>query len=264
MWSNLIPNCALEVILIGDCRSMLMRRLYYCLVWFTFVLHIELVGCAFVPIPRSYCYEQLYNSNGIMTFHYIACATLDISRHGFWCTWMFKVQIRLSLLENVNLIALHIIFHSIHLVEFVHLNEHATKTCNLDIGCNSLGDFLTSQGFSTLKLVPMWNIGNVHFQAARDHIKFPQQMCWKTEIFGVHSKKPTSFSICKSWLIVFWMLNLGSGQFPLLCWTFCNAALLNMSVQCFRWSVSSNCSCDAFAFAVDKMCYLTCEQKSRM
>lgn len=192
-----------------------------------------------------------------MIFHYIACATLDIS--WFLMYMMFKVQIRLSLLENVNLIALHIIFHSIHLVEFVHLNEHAIKACNLDIGCNSLGDFLT-----TLKLVPMWNIGNVHFQVGRDHIKFPQQMCWKTEIFGVHSKKPTSFPICKSWLIVFWILNLGSGQFLLLCWAFCNAALLNMSVQCFRWSVSSDCSCDAFAFAVDKMCYLTCEQKSRM
>jgi hypothetical protein len=216
------------------------------------------------PYPHSFCYEQLYNSSGITTFHYIACVTLDISRHGFWCTWMLKVQIRLSLLENVNLIAPHIIFHSIHLVEFVHLNEHTIKTCNLDIGCNSLGDFLTSQGFPTLKLVPMWNTWNVHFQVGRDHIKFPQQMCWKTEIFGVHNKKPTSFSICKSWLIVFWMLNLGSGQFLLLCWTFCNAVLLNMYVQWFWWSVSSDCSCDAFAFAVDKMCYLTCEQKSRM
>ncbi|CAK9213357.1 unnamed protein product [Sphagnum troendelagicum] len=37
-----------------------------------------------------------------------------------------------------------------------------------------------------------------------------------------------------------------------------------MSVQRFRRLVSSDCSCDAFAFAVDKMCYLTCEQKSRM
>ncbi|KAH8932299.1 hypothetical protein BDL97_19G064100 [Sphagnum fallax] len=36
-----------------------------------------------------------------------------------------------------------------------------------------------------------------------------------------------------------------------------------MAVQCFWWSVSSDCSCDAFAFAVDKMCYLACEQKSR-
>ncbi len=157
-------------------------------------------GMCICPYPRSFCYKQLYNSNGITTFHYIACATLDISRHGFWCTWMFKVQIRLSLLENVNLIALHIIFHSIHLVEFVHLNEHAIKTCNLDIGCNSLGDFLTSQGFPTLKLVPMWEC---RFPGKKGPHQVPTTNVLENWNFWGAQQKPSSFSICKSWLIVF-------------------------------------------------------------